>query len=615
MSPLPQFLDGLGNGLWRRHLELDPGLGDGTIVGPSIGAESSFCALTERPSVAVLEVLINRNTTYDSAIHPAFSTPSAAPAREGLSPSGRLAILTQHAAIKGEDPMSEFTYALAETVVRVSARSVSVTDPFKDDPGPHTTIEGLEVEVATVADNNDKVKVELMQGDRELSATLTPDGRLQSIEYNSVGVGTQVVTGIAKIVAFVGSLVIAAGGLAADSGDPVKKRDADAEWAEKYPAQETRLNDYKEVHAEAATQLHALRQDVIRAVDTTTLRSLTVRAAAVERVMEQAAAEVAQIMESKAAWIDGERTRVTCDLQTVVRFVQIAKRGATDTSAPVPPADGAAGELWRDFGLILEERRVTHQKVEPTLTEGKAVKPADPPSYRDGTEVLWRVPEETELWVWKRGATDDDDPVLVSREILWVSDHECEEEGFRLTTSVFGEHGGSLTFGEDGRPVSVRHKQQSTFGAVIEALAAVPDAVSGAVTTAKSTADNISSLRDLQAVRALADAERQVNLATKKLELAGIEATAKDYAALQEAEQAVKLHTARQAVAPASPDLLAALNRELETVATQNAIAAERRAAALDVDLADMRSEIARLELEVMRQRAEEQLEAPAEGR
>ena len=504
--------------------------------------------------------------------------------------------------------MSEITYAYAETVMRVSARSVAVTDPFKADPGPHTTVEGLEVELATVADNNDTVTVELLRGDRELSAKRTPDGRLQSIEYNSVGVGTRVVTGLAKIVAFVGSLVLAVGGRAAGGEESPAPRDADAEWARDHKQDADLLTKYKKVHIDASGKLHELREQVITANGTTQLRVLAVQTAAVERVMKQAADEVARIVQLKAAWIEGERTRVESALQTVVRFANIAKRTATDTSAPTPPTDGPAGGLWRDFGLILEERPASEQTARPTMSGGKTVKPVDLPSHDDGTEVLWRVPRETELWVWKQGETEHDDPVLVSREILWVSDHECKTEGFRLTTSVFGDHGGSLTFGDDGRPISVQHKQQSTFGSVIEALAAMPEAISGGVASAKTTADNLSGLRDFQATRALAEAERKVSLANKKLALAGIEATAEDYAAVAEAEQAVKLQTARKALAPSSPDALADLKRELDTVTTKNALAAERRVSELDIDMADLRSEIARLELEIKRTRAENRL-------
>ena len=505
--------------------------------------------------------------------------------------------------------MSEITYAYAETVVRVSARSVTVFDPFKEDAGPQTTVEGLEVEVATVADNNDTVTVELLRGDRELSATLRPDGRLQSLDYNSVGVGTRVVTGLAKIVAFVGSLALAVtGGRPSGGGEKATVRDADAEWAEKFPTEATMLEKYKTVHTNASDKLRELREQVIDMTSTAELRALTVRLAAVERVMVQAAAEVARIVQLKAAWIEGERTRVTSDLQTVVRFEHIARRSTTDSTPPTPPSDGPSGDLWRDFGLILEERPAERQTATPTMSGGKMVKPTDLQSHDDGTEVLWRVPRETELWVWKPGATEHEDPVLVSREILWVSDHECKKTGFRLTSSIFGEHGGSLSFGDDGRPVSMRHKQQSTLGAVFDALAAVPEAVSGGVTAAKTTAESLSSLRDLPATRALADAERQVNLAKKRLDLAGIQATAGDYAALQEAEQAVKLQTARQALAPSPPDALSTLKRELETVTTQNALAAERRASELDIDLADVRSEIARLELEIKRERAEDRL-------
>lgn len=513
--------------------------------------------------------------------------------------------------------MSEITYAYAETVVRVSARSVAVTDPFKEDPWPHRTVEGLEVEVATVADDNDKLTVSLASGNRELSATLTPDGRLKSLDYNSVGAGTQVVKGVGKLIAFVGSLALAIGGIGAEGQrDKPARRDADAEWADKFDTEAELLEQYKAMHTAAAKKLRELRAQVIDVTGSAALKALNVQITAVERVMAQAAAEIARIVQLKAAWIEGERTRVTSDIQTVVRFADIAVRTADDSTPPDPPTDGAAGELWRDFGLILEERRARKQTARPVLTDGTPVSSAstakdiDYASHKTLGKVLWRVPRETELWVWTQGETENDDPVLVSREILWVSDDDpdCKKEGFPLTTSIFGEHGGSLTFGEDGRPLSLRHSQESALAAFVDALAAVPEAVSGGVAAAKTTADNLSALADMKAARALSDAERQLNLAKKKLELAGVEATAADYAALQEAEQAVKLQTARQALEPATPDPLAKLKRELEVVTTENKIAAERRATDLDIDLADVRSELARLELEIRLTRAKDRL-------
>ena len=245
--------------------------------------------------------------------------------------------------------MSKITYSYAETVVRVSARAVAVTDPFKEDPGPHRSVEGLEVEVANVADNNDTVEVELMRGNRELSATLMPDGRLKSLDYNSVGAGTQVVAGVGKLISFVGSLALAIGGLGS-SGGRQGPRDADAEWAGKYPTEAMLLTQYKTVHADAAGRLRELRAQVINVSGMGELRSLNARIAAVERVMTQAAAEVARIVQLKAAWIEGERTRVSSDIQTVVRFADIAVRAADDSTPPAPPTDGAAGALWRDLG-------------------------------------------------------------------------------------------------------------------------------------------------------------------------------------------------------------------------------------------------------------------------
>ncbi|MGD8216454.1 hypothetical protein [Aestuariimicrobium sp. Y1814] len=123
---------------------------------------------------------------------------------------------------------NKISYALTETVINLTARTVTVTDPYTNGGSPTTRVEDLAVEVANAADPNDRVEVELYKGDRSVTATLAPDGRLRALEYNSVGVGTKVVSSVGKVVAFVGSIAAAiasrAGGLPAgqDGGGDVR---------------------------------------------------------------------------------------------------------------------------------------------------------------------------------------------------------------------------------------------------------------------------------------------------------------------------------------------------------------------------------------------------------
>lgn len=171
--------------------------------------------------------------------------------------------------------------------------------------------------------------------------------------------------------------------------------------------------------------------------------------------------------------------------------------------------------------------------------ETPSAKPTDIANNAKGTDVIWRIPREVELWVWKRDA--DDTPVLVSRETIRICDEESERGSMRLTTSMFGEHGGALIFNDDGQPGSLRHKQSSAVGAFFDALGGVPDAVAGSVATAKETAEGLSTLRDLRTERVRAAAARDLEIAKNRLELTGVHATADDYALLLRAQQAVEV--------------------------------------------------------------------------
>ncbi|GAA3871058.1 hypothetical protein [Tessaracoccus defluvii] len=499
------------------------------------------------------------------------------------------------------------SYLLAETIIRLEARSVSVTDPFRGG-GTTTRVEDLRIERATVADANDRVTVELFRGDREVTASLTPDGRLASLEYNSAAVGNRVVTGVAKLIAFVGSLALsAAGGTSIISslherrvgrvpaGQEDTRETAEEAWKREHLPEDELHASYLALHADASKQLAELRRGMVESTDLADLRVLRTRAATVEQVVKQAADEISRLVQFKGVWRESKRTCVTTELRTLVRFADIPRRQAADLTPPdTTSLSGRAEELWRDYGILLEVRSSRWQTATPTLRDAKA---SDPGSNAKGTLVVWRVPREVELWTWKRGDSGGG-PELLSREVIWVCDEDSPRSQLRLTTAIFGNHGGRLEFNDDGQPGVLTQSHESAAGAFVDALGGASEAAVGAVGKAKEAVEALNALRDSGAERARAAAARDLEIAKNRVELAGVNATADDYAELQRLKQAVELQTARGELEPASPDPLAGMKRELERLKMENAITAERRAAQ-DPGSPEQPGQVVKLELDL----------------
>lgn len=488
-------------------------------------------------------------------------------------------------------------YSLAETLITLQARVVTVIDPYVQGGGSRRTIEDLQIELVHAADPDAALTLEIDRGDRELSATLTPDGRLQSVAYNSTGTGTKVVRGVGRIIAFVGSLLASAvgGGSKAqqtprvpDGGD-APAPDPEKDWREKFAKEAELRDEYTATHDKAATALRQIRDDMLTEKRVAALRELRLRAEIVERVLAHALQEVARIDSLKAAWRESLRSRTSSDLRSVYRLGEIPERSEPDLDPPAIPFDGDVGyALYRDFRLIVEQRS--------SLPERSGITSDDIHSELSDW-VYWRVPREVEIWIWT--VSGEDDPQLVSREQVWVSDAQCLLGSMEFTSSWFGEHGGEVTFNDDGRPGAIRHAQQSGVGAFFDALTGATDAVAAGVKTAKEAAEGFWSLADLQAERDKTKAARDLEIAKNTVELKGVRATEQDYEELQRAEQAVKLKAARESLAPAqAPGPLAVLKQELELLTTRNKIAAEKRRAEIDIALADLRAELARLELQ-----------------
>jgi hypothetical protein len=483
---------------------------------------------------------------------------------------------------------------------RIRVRGTLVTEEDEFD-GKSTSVKDVHVEVVQQGDTTVKRrKLRTGAGTQDVDATLTTDGRLQSVQHKSVGAGPAVVAAGAKLIGFIGGAVLSVAN-AVGVADVDIDRDGKApvpdpreKWAEDHPDAARLHQAHKVLATEAADKLVDLQKQLIASDDLVTVRSLTARVAAVTSTLNTARLEVSRIETLFATWRASQTTTHTAALECLVDLDHIEPRevGTGVAQAPQVPQEGALGfDLWRDFRMILQVvdgRR--SEDVVPTVipAEGDA----------ENTIVRWRVPRVIELWVWSQ-PNDGSDPTLVTRTPITVVDGNSDRYGMGLRTGAFGEHGGKWTFGEDGAPTAITTNTKSMAGALADAVGAAPEQLVGAVEQAKKLTDTINGIQDAAAERGKAAAERDLAIAKARVEELGINATEGDAAALARAEQAVKLRTATRAIAPGT-DAFEDLKAELDRVKTQNDLDAARRTATMEGQLVDVKAEVARLEQEVL---------------
>jgi hypothetical protein len=498
--------------------------------------------------------------------------------------------------------MVEFSYFLAESAIRVAGRRVVIFDPYDDAKAEPESIEGLEVDLVHVAQSDLPLNVSLNHGDRAFDASFTPDGRIQSLEYNSTGAGTRVVAGVGKLVAYVGSVLL---GVHRGGGDKRALLTARAVWENAYPDMASHKEAYVQIAKNTGTALAQVRASMIDEVEARALRQLEIRARVLEGLLRDATDEVAKIETLYAEWRAAQRT--TSDSEVAVRILvaDLPRRIAQGDAAPEEPVEGQRGyELWKHCGLYLEvidslrpDLPDGPPAIESPSSQGSAFQSWDfeNPNFQNPSSIWWRQPREVELWVWK---LDGGQVAPVSRSTIRISDQACSYGSMEITSSVFGQHGGSLTFNDEGSPSRVSHNQESAWAAFADALGGIPEAVGTGVTQAKNVMESLTSIQDAHSERERARTARELEIAENRLKLAGVAATEEDYANLQRAEQAVKFQTARRSLSPAAV-AVEDLQQQLDLVTKQNKLDSERRSAAVENSLADLRAEVARLEVQV----------------
>lgn len=432
--------------------------------------------------------------------------------------------------------MVQFTYRLAETVVRVSAVATQVDDPYGETPESRT-LDDVSVELLHAAQPTARVDIDVRgQGDQSIQAAFTADGRLTSVTYAYKGPGAAIIGGAVKVVAFVGSLLVPSlsGALSSRDLDPPGW----GKWASEHVAEAKLKSDYVTIADAAAAELASIRTTTVTA-PADELSALVARERAVRRVLDDARDEIARVDARFRAWRDAQRSVSTAPIAASDRVQNLPRRTSETFEAPTPPGPGVPGHaLWRDFGVYIEVDDPAGGAVEVR---------ADPDEDAARRTILWRMPRTVTLWIWKRGP--DEKPRLVSVAPHRIVDRASPLQRMELSAQAFGATGAALTFHEDGTPATLSQNAESAWAAAFSALGDTPAGIAGAVESAKKVVDAATALGSVDAERDRAAAARELEVAKNRLELAGVHATDEDFAALKAAEQALALATARRTLA------------------------------------------------------------------
>jgi hypothetical protein len=507
-------------------------------------------------------------------------------------------------------------YRLVETYVRVRARRVETADPYAQGIG--IDIQDLQVEIVQRADDDNDAYQELRTGDgsQELTVTLRPDERLQSVTYSHVGTGASVVTAGAKVVAFIGGIAVSVAKAFAAAGpmpdqQPTKEvapagQDARGDWAIADPEASQLLNQHKALATEAAATLVELRKRLVGDGDAAMRHDVVARVSVVQSTLAAARVEVSRLEAIYFRWRQSKQTVRSSDMVRDIPVRGLIRRSPAKptTEPPEIPIDPSYQlPLWHDFRVLIEVIDLLPEDRKPVWNP--------PAGVAETSLVRWRDTRTAYLLVWRR--EEDDNRTLVSLAPITVADNRSDQHWIQLRKGAFGEHGGTCSFGEDGAPTTIHTADESTWKAVADALSDAPEALVGGLEQARKLTDTLGSIQDADAARRQAAAERDLAIAKSRNELLGVNATEEDTAALAKAEQAVKLRTATRALTP-EQGAVDDLKLELDRVTAQADIEARRRQAGTDAQLVELKTEVARLEQEVLIARAKYEREHPDES-
>lgn len=441
----------------------------------------------------------------------------------------------------------QHTYLLAESVVTLTGTKEFLTDIFDDaqeHQQPSTTAsavldlrgdEGGGLRTLAVKD----------RGQRDLTIGLTTDRRLSTVSYKSVGSGSRVLAGAAKLLATVVGVglrlsVPGAGGGGTESY-PENEPPPDSRGL---TADERAQQEWDATHVDLASRRSACVDVIQKAsqaelgqwrsalADTGQIEASLAQARRLAGLAERARAEVERIDALYAAWRAG--TKVT---RQEVWTYTLSMAQLPDRPGP-PLFAGAAQEAWAGLGIGVQLERL----------DG----PRRPPTQVPESEVCWRVPRRVRVNVWQAGGSLADAPILKSSTLAMIVDETCDLASLPLTSRYLGDDGLELAFGELGVPARIGTARTSGVAAAADALGSLPsDALTGLETASKLQAA-VSGLQDAGMDRKLQGLKRRLETAQQEIQLKADAATAHDFVRLKLLEQQVAIAEATGKLAPST---------------------------------------------------------------
>ena len=456
----------------------------------------------------------------------------------------------------------DIRYKLTESVVTVAGAIEYVTDEFMTDEFARKVpveVRGSSDTSATVtlalrADEAHERTVRFGRGwaDEDFTVVLTPDQRLSSITYKSVGIGSSVITSAATILAFVGGIAarIVGGrpgirtGPGARRGAPTPEQKAKKKWEDSYPKVAALRTVYDELVESAAESLGQARRAAVAATEPSEQVAALARARRLEQVLEDGREELDRIDSLYRSWRAGTKSIRT---EMISHDLSIVELPRYEGSVPDPNGlTGAAKRVWMELGVIVQvELPDDRRERNPSLH--------DPPIGGDADEskrVRWRVPRQARLRVWRCGK--DGTPVLERHLLTFIVDNACGSSAVTLKKRFFGEDSVALEFGEYGMPTKLVAGERSALGSFADALAGIPAVMAGGLESATNAQASLTGLLDAKADRELSGLKWRVEKTRQELESKGLAATANQFAELKRLEQQVQIAEAQGRLTPSS---------------------------------------------------------------
>ena len=505
-------------------------------------------------------------------------------------------------------------YSLAESVLTFDATVDYTTDTYAD--GEQAGRPTTEVTLG-VRGSSDSLSLDLddESGNSEFSVTLTPDQRLATLSFKTVGAGGQVVQSVGTLI---GVVAAAAAGLRPGGLRPAAPRPADREptndntkrpkvtpeeraraaWDASHETEAALIAGSRTLITDQANALLARRQRLLEAQPADE-RDLLASIGRLQRVLEESRDELARLESLYKGWRAGTITRRTVSHveHLTIADLPVAAPGAT----LVPETLGErARQVWDATGAMVQVEQWAAPAPAPvvekiparTFGEQYASVRAEPVSLDE--RVVWRVARPVTLSVWTRTSAGVE---LTRRFPARVLDAASEVRSIPLEDRFFGEESVEIHFDADGNLSSVGGKATSAVASFLESLGTVPESVAGGIATALKARTDLASIADAADVRRVAAAKRQLEQLQAELDLKGLAATSDDVARLASLTQQVSIAEAEGTLAP--PGETARLEAEAKLVEARTKLADAHRTEALEQEIGSLRSEIARLALEV----------------